>query len=121
MLTKKDVEFKCTGCGKCCQIEGICRISLKDVKNISKFLNLKEPEFLHQYTEVFDQNQIILKDHENTTDCIFLNEKKQCSIYPVRPMQCSTYPYWSEILESTETWNEEANQCEGIKKKNNFY
>ena len=36
-------------------------------------------------------------------DCVFLKEdpergRKTCSIYPVRPLQCRTWPFWPENL-----------------------
>ncbi len=40
--------------------------------------------------------------------CIFLTPSGSCSIYDVRPVQCSTYPFWPSLLKSKETWNEES-------------
>jgi len=45
-------------------------------------------------------------------DCIFWNEG--CSVYSSRPLQCSTYPFWERIVESRQTWLEEAKDCPGI-------
>jgi len=47
-------------------------------------------------------------------DCTFLAENGSCSIYPHRPKQCRTYPYWPEILKSKRSWENEARYCEGI-------
>ena len=118
-LKEKDIYFKCTGCGKCCQIEGICIISNEDVSNISKFLKLKNEDFLKEYTTKYIEEdgteEIILKDKNNSNDCIFLDEDKKCKIYPARPLQCSSYPFWNSILKSKKTWEDEAKECEGIK------
>ncbi len=46
--------------------------------------------------------------------CMLLSAKGKCSVYPVRPMQCRTYPFWSEILISEAKWNSEIERCEGI-------
>jgi Fe-S-cluster containining protein len=44
-------------------------------------------------------------------DCIFWNEG--CSIYPVRPRQCRTFPFWAENLRSPEAWAEVGLSCRG--------
>ena len=35
-------------------------------------------------------------------DCSFLGEDKKCSIHTVRPSQCSTYPWWPELMHPKE-------------------
>ena len=50
-------------------------------------------------------------------DCIFLkNEdgKRMCSIYPVRPLQCRTYPFWTVNLSSHREWDDVASGCPGM-------
>ena len=50
-------------------------------------------------------------------DCTFLkreNGKALCSIYPVRPVQCRTWPFWSSNLRSREAWESAANNCPGM-------
>lgn len=50
----------------------------------------------------------ILK-RENDGNCIFLQENKnRCSVYPVRPMLCATYPFYIEGL------NLQICECEGL-------
>ena len=45
-------------------------------------------------------------------DCIFWNNG--CGIYPVRPVQCASYPFWPHLTDSEEAWNAEASRCPGI-------
>lgn len=40
--------------------------------------------------------------------CIFLDPVGKCGIYDVRPVQCSTYPFWPSLLNRKEEWEEEA-------------
>ena len=37
-----------------------------------------------------------------------------CRIYPVRPRQCRTWPFWPVNLSSPETWALAAGRCPGI-------
>ncbi len=34
-----------------------------------------------------------------TQACIFLQPDNKCGIHTVRPGQCSTYPWWPELME----------------------
>jgi hypothetical protein len=45
-------------------------------------------------------------------DCIFW--KEGCSVYSARPLQCSSYPFWERIVESRQSWMEEAADCPGM-------
>jgi Fe-S-cluster containining protein len=48
------------------------------------------------------------KLRQNEQDhCIFLSTENQCQIYLARPTQCSTYPFWTNIMKSKYTWNAE--------------
>jgi Fe-S-cluster containining protein len=46
--------------------------------------------------------------------CVFLDARGECGIYPVRPMQCRTYPFWPEIVRRQQGWRRESRRCEGI-------
>lgn len=54
-----------------------------------------------------------LKEMPRTYDCEFL-EGKKCTIYPVRPTQCHTFPWWPHLVDSKESWQQAAACCEGI-------
>jgi Fe-S-cluster containining protein len=52
-------------------------------------------------------------------DCIFLDRaskpgKALCSLYDLRPMQCRTWPFWSQNLENPEAWAAAGKECPGI-------
>lgn len=46
--------------------------------------------------------------------CSFLDKAGKCRVYPVRPVQCRTYPFWPELVASKIAWGKEARACEGI-------
>jgi Fe-S-cluster containining protein len=48
--------------------------------------------------------------------CPFLSPEGLCRVYPVRPMQCRTWPFWKENL-AREVWDREVRKiCPGIGK-----
>eukprot|EP00571_Detonula_confervacea_P017134 CAMPEP_0172312994 /NCGR_PEP_ID=MMETSP1058-20130122/19059_1 /TAXON_ID=83371 /ORGANISM="Detonula confervacea, Strain CCMP 353" /LENGTH=180 /DNA_ID=CAMNT_0013026569 /DNA_START=203 /DNA_END=745 /DNA_ORIENTATION=- len=52
------------------------------------------------------QTWMCLKRKEGA--CVFLDPVGKCGIYDVRPVQCSTYPFWPSLLESQEDWEDES-------------
>jgi Fe-S-cluster containining protein len=45
--------------------------------------------------------------------CIFLDRTtNHCQIYPVRPVQCRTYPFWPTVTASVASWNAECRRLE---------
>ena len=48
-------------------------------------------------------------------DCV-LWEGGGCKAYGARPVQCSTYPFWSWVLKSKDAWLDEAKSCKGVNK-----
>lgn len=94
-------EFKCIGCGSCCRgFPGYVWINRDEIEKISKFLNLEIKVFLQKFCRE-SNNKIALKEWLFDYSCIFLKENR-CTIYPVRPLQCKTFPFWKEIVSSKE-------------------
>ena len=66
-------------------------------------------------TSLYDYK--LLKNKKNTNDKwgIFLRDKR-CSVYKSRPVQCRTWPFWPENMNS-KIWNNEISKnCPGIGK-----
>ena len=107
------LRFKCTGCGQCCTgSPGYVWFSPEEATAIAEFLKIPLEEFLQKHTHRIG-NRLSLREHPRNYDCVFLKEKR-CTIYEVRPKQCRTFPWWSENLESQESWKETAARCEGV-------
>ena len=90
-------------------------LSKKDLLKLSKHFNLKELDFLKKYCTK-KEGYIHLKElKKNKGNCIFL-EKKRCSVYKSRPIQCRTWPFWNENM-NAKTWNNDISlNCPGIGK-----
>ncbi len=46
-------------------------------------------------------------------DCIFWDRQVGCTVYPARPAQCQTWPFWPENLASPEDWEDVTGICPG--------
>ena len=87
-----------------------------EIELIAEHLQMTPGELRHKYLHRVGLRTTII-EHRVTKDCIFLRqvgEKKLCAIYPVRPNQCRTWPFWPENLSSPNAWNEAARRCPGI-------
>lgn len=84
-------------------------------EKIAAFLGIGVRDFYRSFCRLLwsgEGDRVSLREKSNY-DCIFWKENG-CGIYPVRPIQCQTYPFWPHILESPSAWKEEAERCPGI-------
>ena len=113
---KDGLNFKCTQCGNCCTgPPGYVWVSSEEIRRISEFTGMAVKAMNKKHLRrVFTRYS--LTERANG-DCIFLkNEdgKRMCSIYPVRPLQCRTYPFWTVNLSSHREWDDVASGCPGM-------
>ena len=107
----KGLCFTCTSCGDCCRHhEGYVWVDPPTIRRIADYLKMDQTDFTQKYVRKVD-NELSLVEKPNL-DCIFW--EGGCTIYPVRPMQCRTFPFWSENIESEEAWQEENDCCPGM-------
>jgi Fe-S-cluster containining protein len=114
------LRFTCQQCGNCCTGgPGYVWISVEEVSRLAALLQLTESEVVEQYCRKID-GKLSLRERRNRRgeyDCIFLEErgaKRICTIYVARPLQCRTWPFWSENLKSAEAWARSARRCAGM-------
>ncbi|HEY7091305.1 MAG TPA: YkgJ family cysteine cluster protein [Tepidisphaeraceae bacterium] len=123
--------FTCTQCGNCCTGgPGFVWISSVELDRLAKHLKIPRAQVIERYCRKI-QGRYSLKEHRSPQglyDCTFLKEvkvaagngssvvhtKRICTIYPVRPLQCRTWPFWDGVLASKESWKEAGKRCHGI-------
>lgn len=106
----KGLRFECTQCGNCCRNHGeytFVYLSAKDVVAIADHLSLPPKRFVAEYCQVEDGWVTLRMD---APACAFLLEDNRCAIYPVRPKQCATWPFWDENLKEA-TWKGSVKEC----------
>jgi uncharacterized protein len=123
------LKFECTQCGNCCTGgPGYVWITRKEIRAVAEYLKMSVEEVLEKYCRWIGK-RISLKERRNLQgqyDCIFLTaappeekdgvtqERRVCAVYPVRPKQCTTWPFWKEALASESAWNHAETRCPGI-------
>ena len=112
--TEDGLRFECTRCGACCRNHGeyaYVYLMPPEVRALADHLGLDEATFLERWCER-DEGWTVLR--MDSPRCPFLSEAGTCTVYPARPMQCRTWPFWEENLRSAETWARAATICPGI-------
>ena len=108
--------FNCTACGTCCQGEGRVYFTDQDLENIYGYLDLDEESEKLLYGKVVQKRRGGFHVHEGTGPCYFLDSNKRCKIYPVRPLQCRSFPFWPSIFASKAALAESRAECPGMQK-----
>ncbi len=112
------LHFECVQCGECCSgpSEGYIWVSRPEIQIIADFLKIKPRQLRQECLRRVGLRTTVI-EHPGTKDCIFLqeaNDQKRCAIYPVRPSQCRSWPFWASNLQSPNAWNKAAQKCCGI-------
>jgi uncharacterized protein len=84
-------KHDCLQCAACCKNYSP-RFKTPDVKRISKHLGMRESVFIETYLRVDEEGDFVVK----ASPCPFLGADNYCSIYEVRPSDCSRFPYTDE-------------------------
>lgn len=84
-------KIDCLTCANCCKNYSP-RFKPPDIKRISKYLRMKEMDFIQKYLVVDNDGDKVVRQKP----CPFLAEDNSCSIYDVRPSDCERFPYTDE-------------------------
>ncbi|NLC92287.1 MAG: YkgJ family cysteine cluster protein [Treponema sp.] len=117
-LIEKVLKFSCKRCSRCCCGEpGYVYLSSKDLTKLCTWFNLTLDSFVDKYCRIVPyKNNTLVLSLEETDDfeCILWKKGVGCTAYEARPIQCSTYPFWTRILKNEKTFLEEKKECPGI-------
>jgi Fe-S-cluster containining protein len=118
------LHFECMQCGACCAgpAAGYIWITRAEIKFIADFLKIPIPQVRRDYLRRIGFRTTIIEQPDNR-DCVFMRRsegQKKCIIYPVRPNQCRTWPFWPENLSSPDAWNKTAQKCPGINRGKSY-
>ena len=106
----------CEACGgHCCTGEtGYIWTKYTEIEKMAEFVNLGVEDFATVYLRKVKHRYSLIekKVAADNFACIFFDEsKKRCSIYPVRPLQCRTFPFWEQFKNDED---EVRKECPGI-------
>jgi Fe-S-cluster containining protein len=106
------LRFSCTRCGHCCTgAPGFVWVNDEEIKAIAAHRGETVEEATGLYTYIARRGRT-LRDNAGG-DCVFYDREQGCTIYPVRPRQCRTWPFWHSNVETEEAWQQTCKVCPG--------
>ncbi len=81
-------QIDCTQCANCCRVAE-AGVKDRDIEKLAKFIGVSREEFLRDYTDRNEANELILK--RTKSGCVFLKDNL-CSVYEARPRSCANFP-----------------------------
>ena len=106
------LQFTCTQCGDCCTgAPGYVWVDDAEIAQMARFRGESVAEFGRQFLRRIG-NRISLTERPGG-DCVFWQAGVGCTVYEARPVQCRTWPFWPDNIESPEDWAQVVRVCPG--------
>lgn len=106
------MRFQCQpGCIRCCEQTGFVYVNSEDIARLSKHLGVSRAEFTRHY--LCGRAPLLRFRKPRKKQCPFLLSNG-CSVHEVKPLQCSSFPFWPELLASASERRETAKFCPGM-------
>jgi uncharacterized protein len=110
--SESGLRFACQpGCTRCCDVQGFVYLTEADLLRAARFLRLSPAVFEQRY--VYRTRHLLRLRKPRGSQCHFLFPGG-CSIHPAKPTQCRLFPFWPELVESREAWEQTGQTCPGI-------
>ena len=107
------LRFRCTQCGNCCTGQpGFVWVDDQELQQIADYLGCSIGEVRLLHTRLA-RGRVSLVEFGNG-DCTFFDpQTRRCRIYPARPHQCRTWPFWRSNLATPQAWAHTQSICPG--------
>ncbi|HPD97825.1 MAG TPA: YkgJ family cysteine cluster protein [Synergistales bacterium] len=110
----KGLYFSCLGCGRCCRGDpGAIWVSDEDITAAARYLEKNEGDFRRSFL-TGRWKRPSLREKPNGECVMYSSLTARCMIYPVRPPQCSLFPFWPSLLRSRSDWDRASADCPGM-------
>ena len=109
---QEGLRFRCTQCGNCCTgTPGFVWVNEEEIAAIAAFRQEDAAVTRGLYVHLAHRGSS-LREKLNG-DCVFYDKEAGCTIYPVRPRQCRTWPFWESNTRTPEAWEHTCEICPG--------
>jgi Fe-S-cluster containining protein len=106
------LHFRCKRCGNCCSgATGYVWVNDDEITAIAQHRGENIDLTRAMYTKPVGARRS-LREKANL-DCIFYDRAEGCTVYPVRPRQCRTWPFWESNVRTPEAWRQTCKVCPG--------
>ncbi len=110
---KDGLCFECTRCGNCCKGPGYVWVKDREIRAMAEHLDMDVDEFGRRFLKRY-KGRLSLTEKGPEHRCILLGDDDRCMVYPVRPDQCKTFPFWPLPVKRREEWEALKEYCPGV-------
>jgi Fe-S-cluster containining protein len=109
---REGLAFACTRCGACCTgAPGYVWVSPEEIEALAEHRGQTVQEFSVKFVRRVGHRYSLIEKPGG--DCIFWDKSSGCTVYAARPVQCRTWPFWPENVETPEDWDHVRSVCPG--------
>ena len=109
---QEGLRFQCTRCGHCCTgAPGYVWVNEAELIALAEYRGETVEEIVALYTRQVGR-RVSLREQANG-DCVCYDRTTGCTVYPVRPRQCRTWPFWESNVVTPEAWEKTCEICPG--------
>jgi Fe-S-cluster containining protein len=83
----------------------------EEIASIAEFRGEQVEETRGLFTRIVGSKHSLRE--KTNGDCVFYDREQGCTIYPVRPRQCQTWPFWDSNVATPESWKRTQKVCPG--------
>src|SRR4051812_27668894 len=106
------LRFRCTRCGHCCTGQpGYVWVNDEELAALAEHHGEPVNQTAALYTRPVGRRRS-LREKPNG-DCVFYDRSAGCTVYPARPRQCRTWPFWESNVATPESWQRTRAACPG--------
>lgn len=109
---REGLAFTCTQCGDCCTgAPGYVWVDSEEIARLAEHRGESVDAFGRQFLRRVGEKISLIERPGG--DCIFWDKQRGCTVYGARPIQCRTWPFWPENIETPESWDHVTRVCPG--------
>jgi len=106
------LSFTCTRCGACCTgAPGYVWVDAEEIGALAAHRGETVEAFSRRFVRQVGRRYSLIERPGG--DCIFWERGTGCTVYEARPIQCRTWPFWPENVETPEDWEHVVEICPG--------
>lgn len=108
------LRFGCRKCGRCCTGEpGYVWVTDEEIARLAKAVHMQKTLFENSFVRLIKGNHKSLIELPGGDCVLFDPEKRGCRVYADRPIQCRTWPFWHQNIDTKNSWKKTAKFCHG--------
>src|SRR5207248_6052084 len=86
-------------------------VSPEELATLADYLDQPAEQVFAQKTRVVDGEMSLIEQANG--DCVFWDRARGCTVYPARPTQCRTWPFWQSTTATKADWKRTQKSCPG--------